>query len=61
MHSLFGDCSIIKNKKMGKHFVDVLGMVFTGVVGATENTLALKILELALHVSKFESMKALIH
>jgi hypothetical protein len=36
-------------------------MMYAGVVGAIEDTLSPKILELALRMSTFESMKALIH
>ncbi len=37
------------------------GMLFAGIVGMIENTLAPKILELALCVPTFKPMKALIH
>ncbi len=37
------------------------GMMFAGVVGAIEYTLAPKILELGLHVFTFKPMEALIH
>jgi hypothetical protein len=36
-------------------------MMFAGVVGAIEDTLLPKILELALHMPTFEPMKALVH
>jgi hypothetical protein len=36
-------------------------MMFAGVVGAIEDTLSSKILELALRMQTFEPMKALIH
>jgi hypothetical protein len=36
-------------------------MMFTGVVGAIEDTLLPKILELALCISRFEPIKASIH
>jgi hypothetical protein len=36
-------------------------MMFAGVVGAIEDTLTPKILELALRMPTFEPMKALIH
>jgi hypothetical protein len=60
VQSLFGECSTVKSKKTGKHF-DVWGMMFAGVVGAIENTLVPKILELVLWVLTFKPMKALIH
>jgi hypothetical protein len=37
------------------------GIMFAGVVGAIENTLAPKILESALCIPRFKPMKALIH
>ncbi len=56
MRSLFGKCSIVKNKKMGILFDDGLGwgMMFAGVVGTIEDILLPKILELALHMPAFE-------
>ncbi len=46
---------------MGVHFDDVLVHVITGVVGAIEDTLLPKILELVLRMPTFEPMKVLIH
>ncbi len=60
MQSPFRECTIVK-KKMGKHFDDVLGHDFAGVVGAIENTLAPKMLELVLCIPTFKPAKALIH
>jgi hypothetical protein len=53
VHSLFRDCSIVKNKKWANILMMFWGMMFTGVVGAIENTLAPKILELVLCVPIF--------
>ncbi len=60
MQSLFGDCSVIKNKKQA-NILMFWGMMFTGVVSAIENTLAPKILELALRVLTFNPIKVLIN
>jgi hypothetical protein len=63
VQSLFWDCSIVKNKKLVIILMMFWGMMFAGVgvVGTIENTLAPKILELALCVPTFEPIKALIH
>jgi hypothetical protein len=59
--SLFGNCIIVKNKKMANSLMMFWGMIFTGAVGAIENTFAPKILELVLCVPTLEPMKVLIH
>ncbi len=59
--SLFGDCSIVKTKKGANILMMFWGMMFAGVVCAIENTLAPKILELALCVPTSKPMKALIN
>jgi hypothetical protein len=61
MQSLFGECGIVKNKKWACILMMFWCMMFAGVVGAIEDTLLPKILELALHMTTFETMKALIH
>jgi hypothetical protein len=43
VRSLFGDFSIVKNKKWANMFMMFWGMMFSGVVGAIENTLVPKI------------------
>jgi hypothetical protein len=58
---LFGDCNIVENKKRAYILMMFWGMMFTGVAGAIENTLAPRILELALFIPTFQPMKALIH
>jgi hypothetical protein len=58
---LFGECSIVKNKKWANILMMFWCMMFAGVVGAIEYTLPPKILELALCVLTFKLMKALIH
>jgi hypothetical protein len=61
VQSLFGDCSIVKNKNWANILIMFWGVMFAGVVGTIENTLVPKILELALCVPTFKPMKALIH
>jgi hypothetical protein len=58
VQSLFGECSIVKNKKWANILMMFWGMMFAGVIGAIENTLVLKILELALCVPTCKPMKA---
>jgi hypothetical protein len=58
--SLFGECSVVK-KKRANILMMFWGMMLAGVVSAIENTLAPKILELALCVPTFKPMKASIH
>jgi hypothetical protein len=61
VQSLFGECRIVKNKKWANILMMFWGMLFAGVVGVIGNTLASKILELALCILTFKPMKALIH
>ncbi len=61
MQSLFGESGIVKNKKCADILMMFWCMMFAGVVGAIEDTLFPKILELALCMLAFELMKALIH
>jgi hypothetical protein len=50
-----------QNKKWANILMMFWGMMFAGVVGMIENTVAPKILELALSVPSFKPMKALIN
>jgi hypothetical protein len=52
---------LLRTTKWANILMMFLGIVFAGVVGVIENTLAPKILELALFVPTFKPMKALIH
>jgi hypothetical protein len=61
VQSLFRGCSIVKNKEWANILMMFWGMMFAGVVGTIENTLAPKILEFVLCVPTFKPMKALIH
>jgi hypothetical protein len=61
VQSLFGECSIVKNKKWANILMMIWCMMFARVVGAIEDTISPKILELELHMLTFEPMKALIH
>jgi hypothetical protein len=61
MQSLFGESGIVKNKKWAYILMIFWCMMFAGVVGAIEDTLFPRILELVLRMSTFEPMKALIH
>jgi hypothetical protein len=61
VQSLFGECSIVKNKKWVKILMMFWGMMFAGAVGAIENTLAPKILELVLCIPTFKPMKVSIN
>jgi hypothetical protein len=60
MQSLFGESGIVKNKKRA-YILMFWCMMFAGVVGAIEDTLLPKILQLVSRMSTFEPMKALIH
>jgi hypothetical protein len=53
VQSLFRECSIVKNKKMGNHLMMFWCMMFAGVVSVIKDTLVPKILELALCMSTF--------
>jgi hypothetical protein len=58
------DCSgnVVLSKKKWVYILMMFWcMMLAGVVGAIEDTLPPKILELALRMSVFEPMKALIH
>jgi hypothetical protein len=59
VQSLFGECSIVKNKKRVYILMMFWCMMFAGVVDTIEDTLPPKILELALCMLSFEPMKAL--
>jgi hypothetical protein len=61
MQSLFRESGIVKNKKWVYILMMFWCIMFAGVVGAIEDTLLPKILELALLMLTFEPMKALIH
>ncbi len=61
MQSLFGESGVVKNKKWAYILIMFWCMMFAGVVGAIEDTLLPKVLELALCMSTLEPMKALIH
>jgi hypothetical protein len=50
---------IVKNKKWAYIFMMFWCMMFAGVVGAIEETLSPKILELTLHMSTFEPIKSI--
>jgi hypothetical protein len=55
-----GTVVLSKTKKWANILMMFWGMMFAGVVGTIENTFALKILELALCISSFKPMNALI-
>jgi hypothetical protein len=61
LQSLFGECSIVKNKKWAYILMMFCCMMFAGSIGAIEDTLPPKILELALCVPTFEPIEMLIH
>jgi hypothetical protein len=61
VQSLFRECSIVKNKIWAYILMMFWCMMFAGVVGAIEDALLPKMLELALRMPTFESMKLLIH
>jgi hypothetical protein len=51
MQSLFGESGIVKNKKWAYILMMFWRMMFAGVVGAIEDTLLPRILELVLRMS----------
>jgi hypothetical protein len=59
--SLFGECGTSKNKKWAYILMMFWCMMFAGVVGAIEDALLPKILELVLQMPTFELIKLLIH
>ncbi len=61
MQSLFEECGIVKNKKWVYILMMFWCMMFVGVVGAIEDALLPKILELALRMPTFEPIKVLTH
>ncbi len=61
MQSLFEESGIVKNKTRVYMLMMFWCMMFAGTVGAIEDTLSPKILELALCMLTFKPMKALVH
>jgi hypothetical protein len=60
VQSLFRECSIVKNKKWAYILMMFWCMMFAEVVGAIEDTLPPKILELVLRMLTFEPIRAMI-